>query len=321
MQPPELTATSLASEAVEPLSENVLVLEWLANLDNPKTKKAYQRDIKDFLLVCGIQLADGLEQVSRGEVIAWRTHLEGRGLSTASIRRKLAALSSLFAYLCERQAVPYNPTQGVKRPRHYANEGKTPAISDAQAKLLLEAPPENTLKGKRDRAILAVLLYHGLRREELCRLTVQDLQDRQGVRHLRITGKRQKVRYLPVHPEAQCLVQAYLEQAGHSDDKTGPLFRPLRNPTTGNLRRHLHPDSILKAIVQHYAKPIAALQHVAGFCAHSLRTTAATNALANGADIAKVQNWLGHANIATTRLYDRRDTILEDSPTFRVSYD
>jgi site-specific recombinase XerD len=53
---------------------------------------------------------------------------------------------------------------------------------------------------------------------------------------------------------------------------------------------------------------------------HGLRATAATNALDHEADIAKVQEWLGHASIATTRLYDRRKTKPEDSPTFKVSY-
>jgi len=55
-------------------------------------------------------------------------------------------------------------------------------------------------------------------------------------------------------------------------------------------------------------------------CVHALRATAATNALAHNADIAKVQEWLGHANIATTRLYDRRQSRPEESPTFKVEY-
>jgi site-specific recombinase XerD len=58
----------------------------------------------------------------------------------------------------------------------------------------------------------------------------------------------------------------------------------------------------------------------AGFGPHALRATAATNALEHNADIAKVQDWLGHANIATTRIYDRRKMRLEDSPTFKVEY-
>ncbi len=80
------------------------------------------------------------------------------------MRRKLSALSSLFEYLCDHNAVTHNPVKGVKRPEANNNEGVTPALSDDQARLLLEAPPEATLKGKRDRAVLATLLYHGLRR-------------------------------------------------------------------------------------------------------------------------------------------------------------
>jgi integrase/recombinase XerD len=59
---------------------------------------------------------------------------------------------------------------------------------------------------------------------------------------------------------------------------------------------------------------------VHGFCAHALRATAATNALAHNADIAKVQEWLGHVNIATTRLYDRRQSRPEERPTFQGEY-
>ncbi len=59
---------------------------------------------------------------------------------------------------------------------------------------------------------------------------------------------------------------------------------------------------------------------VVGFCAHSLRATAATNALEHDADIAQVQEWLGHANVSTTRLYDKRNSRPEDSPSFKVRY-
>ena len=89
-------------------------------------------------------------------------------------------------YLCERNAVASNPVDGVKRPMANGNEGSTPAFGDRQARQLLEAPPANTLKGVRDRTILATLLYHGIRREELCGLRVKDLYSRQGVLHFRI---------------------------------------------------------------------------------------------------------------------------------------
>ena len=97
-------------------------------------------------------------------------------------------MASLFDHLCEVNAVSHNPVRGVKRPKVDANEGKTPALGDGQARALLDAPPENTLKGKRDRAILATFLHHGLRCKELCGLRVRDLQSRQGVPHLRVLG-------------------------------------------------------------------------------------------------------------------------------------
>jgi integrase/recombinase XerD len=118
-------------------------------------------------------------------------HLEPRELAPCSIRRKLSALSSLFDYLCENNAVAVNPADGVKRPAANGNEGSKPALGDAQAWRLLTAPAPDTLKGVRDRAILATLLYHGIRREELCLLRLRDVQSRQGVMHFRVKGKRE----------------------------------------------------------------------------------------------------------------------------------
>ena len=295
-------------------------LEWLANLTNPKTRRAYQADVGEFLAFAGIHHPTEIRTLTRAHVIAWRKSLEARELAASTVRRKLSALSALFEYLCERNAVAGNPVDGVKRPGATANEGSTPALSDAQARMLLEAPETATLKGLRDRAILATLLYHGMRREELCRLRVRDLESRQGVVHLRLHGKRDKVRFVPAHPMAQRLIQDYVELAGHGEDRDGPLFRPVKNNRTGTLRRPLDPASVYRNIVRHYGRQTGLDAAVRGVCVHSLRATAATNALEHQADIAEVQKWLGHANISTTRLYDRRQSRPEDSPTFRVRY-
>jgi integrase/recombinase XerD len=101
--------------------------------------------------------------------------------------------------------------------------------------------------------------------------------------------------------------------AGHGTDENGALFRPIRNNRTGQLDDAITPDGIYK--VRAYS---AQLGFETG--AHALRATAATNAIDHEADIAKVQEWLGHANIATTRIYDHRRTRPEDSPTFKVAY-
>ena len=294
--------------------------EWFANIRNAATRRAYANDVGAFAAFAGIREAQEMRQVTRAHVIAWRRTLEERGLAASTVRRKLAALSSLFSWLSERNVVAHNPVDGVARPPANGNEGATPALGDAQARRLLAAPDPATLKGKRDRAVLAMLLYHGLRRDELCRLRFADISTREGVVHLRVEGKRGKVRYIPAHPAALALTAAWLEAAGHGEDGTGPLFRPVRNNRTGRLDRPLDPGSIYRSILRHHARAVGLDREVRGLCTHSMRATAATNALKHDADIARVQEWLGHANIATTRLYDRRNTRPEDSPTFHVAY-
>lgn len=313
--------SALTPAQFEQLADVPPEVEWLANITNAKTRRAYKIDVSEFFAFAGLQGSMEIRTVTRAHVIAWRKDLESRQLADTSIRRKLSALSSLFDYLCERNAVLGNPVDGVKRPTANGNEGSTPALGDAQARKLLEAPPEDTLKGKRDRAILATLLYHGIRREELCRLRVRDMQSRQGVMHFRIKGKRDKVRFVPIHASAQRLVEEYLGAAGHGPDVAGPLFRPIKNNRTKEgLNRPLEPNSVYRNIVRHYGLATGINAEVNGLCVHSLRATAATNALQHQADIAKVQEWLGHANVSTTRLYDRRKTRPEDSPTFHVKY-
>jgi integrase/recombinase XerD len=157
------------------------------------------------------------------------------------------------------------------------NEGSTPALGDAQARKLLEAPPGDKLKGVRDRAILATLLYHGIRREELCRLRVRDIQSRQGVVHFRIKGKRDKIRFVPVHATAQRLIDEYQTLVGHREDAAGSLFRPVKNNVTGELDRPLNPNSVYRNIVQKYGLETRVSAQVNGLCVHSLRATAATN--------------------------------------------
>ncbi len=311
---------SLTRAEFEQLADVPPEEEWLDNITSLKTRRAYCNDVREFIAFTGLSNYGELRSVVRSHVIGWRKDMERRELAAATIRRKLSALSSLFDYLCERNAVAGNPVDGVKRPAANGNEGSTPALGDIQARKLLEAPRANTLKGVRDRAILATLLYHGIRREELCGLCVKDLHSREGVMHFRVLGKREKIRFVPVNAAAQRMIEGYLAMAGHRGDADGALFRPVTNNRTGRLDRHLDPASVYRNIVHKYGVSTGISDEVSGLCVHSLRATAATNALSHDSDIAKVQEWLGHANVSTTRLYDRRKTKPEDSPTFRVKY-
>ena len=305
----------LTADAFQRLADVPPEVEWFANLGNKATRRAYENALQDFMRFTGIAKPAEFRVVTRAHVIAWRDDLVKRCLSGTTIRHRLAALSSLFEYMCERNAVTHNPVKGVKRPVVDTYEGKTPALGDHQARALLDAPDAVSLKGKRDRAILATLLYHALRREELCKLTTKDFKhERRGVAHLKVSGKGSKTRYVPLHPAASGLVMEYLEADGRSLDVSGSLFRPLHHSRADGSAAAITPDGIYKIV----RRLSAALGFEIG--AHALRATAATNALDHQADIAKVQEWLGHANISTTRIYDHRKTRPEDSPTFKVAY-
>lgn len=291
--------------------------EWFANIDNEGTKRIYATSLREFMAFVGISRAEEFRIVTRAHVIAWRKDLEERRLSGATIRSKLAALSSLFEYLCDKNAVTHNPVKGVKRPKVETYEGKTPALGDHQARALLEAPAEDTIKGKRDRAILSVLLFHALRREELCKLKVKDVTERRGVKYFRVHGKGGKIRYIPCHSGTLERIDDYLAHAGIAGADSGALFRPTKSKS-GLLDDAITPDGVYR-MIRTYAE-IAKIANIERLGAHAMRATAATNALDHGADIAKVQEMLGHANIQTTRIYDRRKTKPEDSPVFKVAY-
>ncbi len=91
-------------------------LEWFANIRSEKTRRAYRNDLREFTRFLGIVQPEELRMVTRAHLLAWRTNLEERTLAPATIRRKLASISSLFDYLCEQNAVLHNPVLGVKRP-------------------------------------------------------------------------------------------------------------------------------------------------------------------------------------------------------------
>jgi integrase/recombinase XerD len=94
----------------------------------PPTIAAFRNkiDVEEFMAFAGLSGITELRSITRAHVIAWRKQLEKRGLAASSIRRKLSALSALFDYLCDHNAVSGNPVDGVKRPVANGHEGSTP---------------------------------------------------------------------------------------------------------------------------------------------------------------------------------------------------
>lgn len=291
---------------------------WLAKQKSPRTRRAYKADIQHFMRFCSISEPEELRQVDHRAVIAWERFMhESDGAEASTVRRRLAALSSLFKHLVEYGQADRNPVAAVRRPAVNRDEGFTLAFSKAQARKLLDAPPADTLAGLRDRAILSVGLQAGLRRAEIARLRVGDLHQNRGFDSLRVIRKGARKDALAIHPQTAQRIRDYLVAAGHGDDFDGPLFRPLgHNGRSRTTRRHMAPDAIDR-VLRKYAVRIGLTR---GYSAHSMRATFITTALENGASLEQVQRAVGHRDPSTTKLYDRRGYNPEKSAAFFASY-
>jgi len=291
---------------------------WLAKQKSARTRRAYRLDVRHFMATVGITRTDELRQADHRAVIAWeRIMRETEQAAPSTVRRRLSALSSLFAHLVRHGFAAKNPVREIARPAINRDEGTTLAFSKAQARKLLDTPAEGTVAGSRDRAILSVGLQVGLRRSEIAALTVGDLHQNRGFDSLRVTRKGGRRDALAINPQTAARIRTYIERAGHAGDTDGPLFRPLHhNGKQSHQRRAMSPDAIDR-VVRKYATTIALPR---GYSAHSMRATFITTALENGAQLEDVQKAAGHRDPSTTKLYDRRGYNPEKAASFFATY-
>ena len=310
------TAAPLASlEALAAIPEEDI---WLASQKSARTRRAYRQDVAHFMRTLGITRADQLRQVDHRAVIAWeRIMREQQHAAPSTVRRRLAALSSLFKHLVREGVASRNPVANVQRPAINREEGSTAAFSKAQARKLLDAPPADTRAGLRDRAILSVGLQVGLRRAEIAALTVGDLHQNRGFDALRVVRKGGRREALAINPQTAARIRAYLDFAGHGTEHDAPLFRPVRgNAKPLDVAGCMDPDAIDR-VVRKYAASIGLMR---GYSAHSMRATFITTALENGAQLEDVQRAAGHRDPSTTKLYDRRGYNPEKAASFFATY-
>jgi integrase/recombinase XerD len=289
---------------------------WLAKQKSARTRRAYRLDVQHFMRTLSITTRAELRQADHKAAIAWERYMrETEHAASSTIRRRLAALSSLYKHLVRHDHATRNPVGEVERPAINRDEGSTLAFSKAQARNMLDMPAEDTVAGLRDRAILSVGLQVGLRRAEIAALTVGDLHQNRGFDSLRVSRKGARRDALAINPQTAARLRAYLEAAGHGADIDGPLFRPLKHNGREE-RRGMDPDAIDR-VVRKYAGELG-LDH--GYSAHSMRATFITTALENGAQLEDVQKAAGHRDPGTTKLYDRRGYNPEKAASFFATY-
>jgi len=261
-------------------------------LDSPNSKVMYKKALDDFLRWYQEQGNPGLIKAT---IQAYKVHLQGLNYAPATINQKLTAVRRLVAEAVDNQLIDPIVLVGVQRVKGVKMSGERLGnwLTLKQAQKLLETPDITTLKGLRDRAILAVMLGGGLRRSELAGLKFAQLQQRDGRWIISdITGKGGRVRSVPVPAWAKQAMDEWAISANISD---GFIFRSI---TKGESVGNSITSQAVQDIVKLYAKQ-------AGFTlsAHDLRRTFAHLARKGGAELEQIQLTLGHASIKTTERY------------------
>jgi integrase/recombinase XerD len=284
---------------------------WLWSFrESAHTRAAYQRDVTDFVHWCAGRELDVLA-VRRADLDAYAAALTqvprqrtGRPLAAASVARRLAALSSWYAYLVDAGALAHNPTQRVRRPRVDRDHTATVGLTGPEALALRRAAagdPTLPCAG----VLAGFLVELGARVSEACALDVTDLGYDSGHRTVRLRMKGGKTRVRAVPPALAGALEAYL--AGRGD---GPLFR---NGAGSRLDRYTVFRFVRRAA---YAAGLPAADRITP---HSLRHAWATIARERGASLEERQYALGHADPRTTQRYDRARASLDRDPSYLVA--
>lgn len=217
-----------------------------------------------------------------------------RGHSKTSVGRKIAALRSFFKFLVKEGFVRANPLQGISAPK---TEKVVPTVlSVDEVFALIEKPEQTDVLGRRDRAILELLYCCGLRVSEAVGLTLKDLDLEQG--SVRVKGKGNKERLLPLGSKAQAALREYLRQRSILEarqEKEAGESALFLNHRGGRLTAR----SIAR-MLEKYARLLTLFRPL---YPHAIRHSFATHLLDAGADLRAIQELLGHSSLSTTQKY------------------
>ncbi len=263
---------------------------------SPHTLKSYRRDLDEFTryLKAGSSSPIELGSLDHITIRDFLGHLVGKGNQKRSVARKLASLRSFFRFLHQRGELTSNPAQLVATPRQPKRLPRF--LSVHQIEELLSLPDLNTIRGKRDSAMLEVLYGTGIRVGELVALDLGSAGLEEGL--LRVPGKGRKERIVPFGRPAAESLRRYLPVRNEIVQKRRPARLPealFVNMRGGRLTSR-SVQRILKGYVQQSSLALSAHPHL-------LRHSFATHLLNNGADLRSIQELLGHENLSTTQKY------------------
>jgi integrase/recombinase XerC len=253
---------------------------------------AYSKDLEQFASFLKAQFdTQTVEEVSSGFVRSWMAIMKDEGMEARTINRKLSALKSFFKFLRKQKVISQNPLATISGPK--AGK-KLPAFASETEidRLLNEISFPETWMGRTERLVLHLLYQTGMRRAEL--LQLKEAQVDAGQRVLRILGKGNKERLIPISAELQETLKGYM-QAKRNELEVADCQVLLVN----DKGKRLTQDAVYKLVVKYLGQATS----LSVRSPHVLRHTFATHLANAGADLNAIKELLGHSSLAATQVY------------------
>ena len=275
---------------------------------NDNTRAAYGRACALFFAWC---VGQGITELGAIEPIHIGAYLKATGATyeKPTVKQHLAAVRMLFDALVVGQVLPLNPAHAVRGPKHVIKRGRTPVLTAAEARQLLDSIDTGTLVGLRDKALIGLMTYSFARVGAALAMRVEDYFA-QGKRWwVRLHEKGGKVHEMPAHHNLEHYLDAYLHSAGLTEARKTPLFRSARG-RSGRLTEAAMTRVDAYRMILRRAEAAGLDTAV---CCHTFRATGITAYFDNGGTLENAQLMAAHESPRTTKLYDRTaDTITLD---------
>lgn len=256
---------------------------FVATIRNQNTRRAYSHAAMRFANWCD-ELHLTMAALRPSHVAAYIEQMSrDADISPPTVKQHLSAIRMLFDWLVIGQVLPMNPTASVRGPKYVVKRGKTPVLSNEEARGLLESIEDSCVIGRRDRALIAVMIYSFARIGAVVAMNVGDYRQQGKLCWFRLHEKGGKYLELPAHHKAQEYLDAYIELAEIGEEKDAPLFRSFGPKSVLGARRLDRRDAY--AIIRGRAKAAGLGDNIG---CHTFRATGITVYLNNGGTLERV---------------------------------
>lgn len=276
---------------------------FTANIRNAHTRRAYARAASEFAVWCsgpaGIAELRDIEPV---HVASYIEILRDR-LAPPSIKQQLAAIRMLFDWLVIGQQLATNPAAPVRGPKYTVKKGKTPVLTAEETRTLLDSIDTASVVGRRDRALIGLMVYSFARVGAALAMRVEDVYVQGRRTWVRLHEKGGKEHSMPCHHNLDDYLTVYIKVAALASDPKGYLFRSALG-RTGQLSDRPMSQRDAHAMIRRRAAAAGIATQIGN---HSFRATGITEYLRNGGKVEVAQQMANHESARTTGLYDRRN--------------